>query len=54
MSTPKPLMILCDIHGFTDELTKYLIKNNLHKYIEMYLFKINPSATPVVLGTMID
>jgi len=54
MSTPKPLMILCDIHGFTEELTKYLLKNNLLKYIEMYLFKINPAATPVVLGTMID
>jgi len=29
MATPKPLMILCDIHGFIDELTKYLMKNNL-------------------------
>lgn len=47
-------MILCDIHGFTEELTKYLLKNNLLKYIEMYLFKINPAAAPAVLGTMID
>lgn len=54
MANPKPLMMLCDIHGYTEELTKYLLKNNLPKYIEMYLFKINPGAAPIVLGTMID
>lgn len=51
---PKPLIFLCDIHGFVDELTKYLFKNNFNKYIEIYLFKVNPNATPQVLGTLID
>lgn len=51
---PKPLIFLCDIHGFVDELTKYLFKNNFTKYIEIYLFKVNPNATSVVLGTLID
>lgn len=51
---PKPLVFLCDIHGFVDELTKYLFKNNFNKYIEIYLFKVNPNATSAVLGTLID
>lgn len=51
---PKPLIFLCDIHGFVDELTKYLFKNNFTKYIEIYLFKVNPNATSAVLGTLID
>lgn len=51
---PKPLIFLCDIHGFVDELTKYLYKNNFNKFIEIYLFKVNPKATPVVIGTLID
>ncbi len=51
---PKPLIFLCDIHGYVDELTKYLYKNNFNKYIEIYLFKVNPNATPVVLGSLID
>lgn len=37
---PKPLIFLCDIHGYVDELTKYLYKNNFTKYIEIYLFKV--------------
>lgn len=51
---PKPLIYLCDIHQFVDELTKYLYKNNFQKYIEIYLFKVNPNAAPVVMGTLID
>lgn len=54
LSDPKPLIFLCDIHGFIDELTKYLYKNNFNKFIEIYLFKVNANATPFVLGTLID
>jgi clathrin heavy chain len=25
---PKPLIFLCDIHGYVEELTSYLYKNN--------------------------
>jgi len=51
---PKPLIFLCDIHGFVIELIKYLYKNNFNKYIEIYIFKLNQNAAPQVLGTLID
>ena len=54
LADPKPLIYLCDIHGFVDELTKYLFKNNYVKFIEIYIFKVNPAASPVVLGTLVD
>lgn len=54
LADPKPLIFLCDIHNFVDELTKYLYKNNFNKYIEIYLFKVNPNMTPQVLGALID
>lgn len=49
---PKPLIYLCDIHGYVDELTKYLYKNSFQKYIEIYLFKVNSNAAPAVMGTL--
>ena len=42
LADPKPLIRLCDIHGYIDELTSYLYRNNLIKYIEIFLFKVNP------------
>lgn len=26
---PRPLIYLCDMHGFCEDLTRYLYKNNL-------------------------
>ena len=43
---PRPLIYLCDKHGFVVELTKYLFKGGLNKYIEIYLFRVNPDASP--------
>jgi len=40
------LIYLCDIHGFVEELTKYLYKNGLNRHIEVYIFRVNPNATP--------
>ena len=54
LADPKPLIYLCDMHGFVDELTKYLWKNGYSKFIEIYIFKVNPAASPTVLGTLID
>lgn len=54
LGDPKPLIFLCDIHGFVEELTNYLYTNEFNRYIEIYLFKVNPAATPKVLGTLID
>lgn len=51
---PRPLIYLCDMHNFIDELTKYLYTTKQLKCIEIYLFKVNSSATPKVLGTLLD
>jgi clathrin heavy chain len=51
---PRALIYLCDIHGFTEELTRYLYKSNLNRYIEVYLVKLNPKAAPSVLGTLLE
>jgi len=51
---PRPLIYLCDMHNFTDELTRYLYNNRQNKFIEIYLFKVNQNATPKVLGTLLE
>jgi clathrin heavy chain len=51
---PRPLIYLCDQHGFIEELTRYLYNHKQNKYIEIYLFKVNTNATPKVLGTLIE
>jgi clathrin heavy chain len=53
-SDPRPLIYLCDMHGFIDDLTKYLYTTKQMKCIEIFLFKVNSSATPKVLGTLLD
>ena len=54
LTDPRPLIYLCDMHGYVDELTRYLYTNGYQRYIEAYLFRVNPQATPQVLGTMLD
>jgi clathrin heavy chain len=49
-----PLIIVCDRFDFVDDLTKHLYKNNMSRYIEAYVQKINPSNTPAVVGALID
>lgn len=51
---PRPLIYLCDMHNFTEELTRYLYNNKQNKYIEIYLFKVNTNATPKVLGALLE
>ena len=48
------MIFLCDMNGFVDELTRYLHKNGFTRYIEIYIFKVNPNAAPAVFGTLID
>jgi len=36
------------------DLVLYLYRNNLQKYIEIYVQKVNPSRTPVVMGALLD
>jgi len=51
---PRPLIYVCDLHNFVAELTEYLYKNSLVKYIEVYVTKVNPANCPTVVGTLID
>merc|ERR1712151_1351033 len=51
---PRPLIYVCDLHGYVAELTEYLHKNSLMKYIEVYVVKVNPMNCPTVIGTLID
>ena len=53
-SDPRPLIYLCDMHGFIEELTSYLYTSKQLKCIEIYLFKVNSNATPKVLGALLD
>lgn len=51
---PRPLIYVCDRHGYTAELADYLYRNSLLKYIEIYVIKVNPLQAPVVIGVLID
>jgi len=51
---PRPLIYLCDMHSFIDELTRYLYNNRQNRFIEIYLFKVNQNASPKVLGTLLE
>lgn len=49
-----PLIIVCDRFNFVHDLVLYLYRNQLVKYIEIYVQKVNPSRLPVVIGGLLD
>lgn len=49
-----PLIIVCDRFDFVHDLVLYLYRNQMSKYIEIYVQKVNPSRTPVVMGALLD
>lgn len=49
-----PLIIVCDRFNFVHDLVLFLYQNNLYKYIEIYVQKVNPSRTPEVVGGLLD
>uniref|UniRef100_A0A1W7RAR4 Clathrin heavy chain n=1 Tax=Hadrurus spadix TaxID=141984 RepID=A0A1W7RAR4_9SCOR len=49
-----PLIIVCDRFDFVHDLVLYLYRNNLQKYIEIYVQKVNPSRLAVVVGGLLD
>ena len=51
---PRPLIHVCDRFDFVEELTAYLYNNNLQKYIEVYVQKVSPQKTPMVVGKLLD
>ncbi len=54
LQDPRPLIHVCDRNDFVEELTKYLYSNNLQKYIEVYVQKVSPQKTPMVVGKLLD
>ena len=54
LSDQLPLIIVCDRFNFVHDLVLYLYRNNLVKYIEIYVQKVNPSRLPVVVGGLMD
>eukprot|EP00958_Prasinococcus_capsulatus_P003761 scaffold346_cov387-Prasinococcus_capsulatus_cf.AAC.4 len=50
----RPLINVCDRHGFIHDLTSYLYNNNMMRFIEGYVQKVNPSNTPQVVGALLD
>eukprot|EP00003_Mantamonas_plastica_P027135 TRINITY_DN573_c0_g1_i1.p1 TRINITY_DN573_c0_g1~~TRINITY_DN573_c0_g1_i1.p1 ORF type:complete len:1592 (-),score=619.62 TRINITY_DN573_c0_g1_i1:79-4854(-) len=49
-----PLIIVCDRFGFIKELTQYLYNNQMLKFIEVYVTKVNPSKCPEVVGSLLE
>ncbi|KFD72333.1 hypothetical protein M514_11620 [Trichuris suis] len=49
-----PLIIVCDRFDFVHDLILYLYRNNLSKYIEVFVQKVNSSRLPVVVGALLD
>jgi len=50
----RPLINVCDRFGFVHDLTLYLYNGNMLRYIEGYVQKVNPAATPAVVGALLD
>lgn len=49
-----PLIIVCDRFDFVQDLVLFLFKNNMFRFIEVYVQKVNPSRAPLVLGALMD
>eukprot|EP00210_Caulerpa_lentillifera_P001245 g1201.t1 len=50
----RPLINVCDRFDMVEDLTHYLFSNNMLKYIEGYVQKVNPSKGPQVVGALVD
>ncbi|KNA23309.1 hypothetical protein SOVF_026060 [Spinacia oleracea] len=50
----RPLINVCDRFGFVPDLTHYLYVNNMLRYIEGYVQKVNPGNAPLVVGQLLD
>ena len=50
---PRALIFLCDKHDYIEDLTKYLYKNRLVRFLENYLFQARPQNTPRVCAALL-
>ncbi|KIH48840.1 hypothetical protein ANCDUO_21087, partial [Ancylostoma duodenale] len=49
-----PLIIVCDRHDMVHDLVLYLYRNQLQKYIEVFVQKVNAARLPIVVGGLLD
>lgn len=54
LADPRPLIHVCDRHGYIDELTTYLFTSKLPRFIEVYVQKVSPKACARVVGRLLD
>ena len=54
LSDQLPLIIVCARFDFVHDLVLYLYQNNLYKYIEIYVQKVNSTRAPQVIGALLD
>ena len=54
LQDPRPLINVCDKHGFLDDLVRYLYASDRMKVIEQYVLEENPKNLPVVAGSLVD
>ncbi|PPS19407.1 hypothetical protein GOBAR_AA01162 [Gossypium barbadense] len=50
----RPLINVCDRFGFFPALTHYLYTNNILRYIEGYVQKVDPGNAPLVVGQLLE
>merc|ERR1719353_1176756 len=50
----RPLINVCDRFDMVEDLTHFLYSNNMSKYIELYVQKVNPMKAPQVAGALLD
>lgn len=50
----RPLINVCDRFDMVEDLTHYLYNNNMLRYIEGYVQKVNPAKAPHVVGALLD
>jgi clathrin heavy chain len=53
-SACRPLINVCDRFDMVTDLTHYLYSNNMLRYIEGYVQKVNPAKAPQVVGGLLD
>ena len=50
----RPLINVCDRFDMVGDLAHYLYSNNMLRYIEGYVQKVNPGKAPQVVGALLD
>ena len=50
----RPLINVCDRFDMVADLTNYLNGNNMLRFIDGYVQRVNPANTPTVVGALLD